>query len=199
MNPAAASVVALILQYKYFILFPITIVEGPVVMVLAGFLYRLGYFSFIPLYLTLILADLVGDFVWYGVGYHFGRSLVQKHGKFLSITEELFHKIEAKFHEHQNKILFISKMTMGFGFAHVTLIGAGIVRVPFKKYVLLNFLGGFIWTGFLMLIGYFFGNLYTVIEGKFKIVSVIALIIIVLGAFYGFSRYMRQRFIQNKI
>jgi len=185
MNPAAASVLALILQYKYIILFPLAIFEGPIIMVVSGFLYHLGYFPFLPLYLTLIIADLVGDFIWYGVGYHFGRPIILKH--------------EAKFHNHQNKILFISKMTMGFGFAHVTLITAGAVKVSFKKYVLLNFLGGFIWTGFLMMIGYFFGNLYTVIEDQFKIVSVIALIIIVLAAFYGFSRYMRQRFIENKV
>ena len=199
MNPAAASVLALILQYKYIILFPLAIFEGPIIMVVSGFLYHLGYFPFLPLYLTLIIADLVGDFIWYGVGYHFGRPIILKHGKFFSITNELFDKIEAKFHNHQNKILFISKMTMGFGFAHATLITAGAVKVSFKKYVLLNFLGGFIWTGFLMMIGYFFGNLYTVIEGQFKIVSVIALIMIVLAAFYGFSRYMRQRFIENKV
>src|SRR3989344_642477 len=104
MNPAAASVVALILQYKYFIIFPLTVIEGPIVTVLSGFLY------------------------------HFGRPLIEKHGKFLSIKKELFDKIEAKFHDHQNKILLVSKMTMGFGFSHATLIGAGIVRIPFKKY-----------------------------------------------------------------
>lgn len=199
MDPALSEITSLILQYKYFIIFPLTVIEGPIVTVLSGFLYSVGYFSFIPLYLVLIAGDLIGDFFLYGIGYHFGRPLMKKHGTFLSIKKELFEKIEAKFHDHQNKILLISKMTMGFGFSHATLIGAGMVRIPFRKYALLNSIGGFVWTGFLLGVGYFFGNLYTVIEGKFKIVSVVALIIVVLAIFYGFSRYMRERFIQNKI
>ena len=62
-------------------------------------------------------------------------------------------KIEVFFHKHQDKILFISKITMGFGFAVATLFTAGLVKIPFKKYAMFNFLGGFVWTGFLLAVG----------------------------------------------
>ena len=54
---------------------------------------------------------------------------------------------------------------MGFGFAVVTLMVAGMLKVSFKRYVVINLFGGFIWTAMLLVIGYFFGNIYTLITG----------------------------------
>ena len=59
---------------------------------------------------------------------------------------------------------------MGFGFALVTLMVAGMLRVPLKDYIPLNLLGGFIWTAVLVAIGYFFGDIYSSITGPEKIV-----------------------------
>ena len=82
---------------------------------------------------------------------------------------------------------------MGFGFALVTLITAGIAKVPFKKYLLFNVSGQFIWTAILLLIGYFFGNLYYTIDKSFRDVSLVALAIIIVVLIYGFGRYVSKR------
>ncbi|MCL5775236.1 MAG: VTT domain-containing protein, partial [Patescibacteria group bacterium] len=138
---------------KYAIVFILCIVEGPVVMITSGFLYRLGQFELAPLYFSLMAGDFVADIGWYGVGRYGAKPILHKFGKFLNITPEIIEKIEKRFKTYQNKILFISKITMGFGFALATLIVAGMLRVEFKKYVLLNLFGGFVWTAFLLLLG----------------------------------------------
>jgi membrane protein DedA with SNARE-associated domain len=194
-----SQALTLILHYKYAILFPIAFAEGPMIMFLSGVWLHLGYFSLIPLYCTLFLGDWLADFLWYALGYYATGPLLKKYGKFLGVTEEVFQKIEGLFSRHPNKIIFISKVTMGFGFALATLLAAGAVKVPVKRFGLMTFLGGLIWVGLLLSIGYFFGNLYGIINEKFQVISVVAAVAAISTILYGVRRYLRQRLLQSKI
>jgi membrane protein DedA with SNARE-associated domain len=187
------TILGYIVTYRYILIIPITIIEGPIIMVLCGFLIRFGTFDLIPIYATLVISDLVGDIGWYCVGRFWGLPFVQRFGKFFSITEKTLAKATALFHKHHNKILFISKITMGFGFAVVTLITAGIAKVPFKKYLAFNVSGQFIWTAVLLAVGYGFGNIYTSIDKGFRDVALVAIIIIALVVVYGFGKYISKR------
>lgn len=175
---------------KYGLVFIGCIVEGPVVMLTSGFLYRLGLFEILPLYLSLMAGDFVADIGWYAVGRFGARAILNRFGKFLNITPEIILKIEKRFKAYQNKILFISKITMGFGFALATLIVAGMLKVDFKKYAALNLLGGFIWTALLLLAGFFFGNIYQLIPPGFKTGFLICALIIVFWGLWAVNRYL---------
>ncbi len=161
-------------------------------MVACGFLLRLGVFSFWPIYLALMLGDFVADIIWYFVGYYGARKFADRWGKYFSITPEMLEKLEVLFHNHQSKILFISKITMGFGFALATLIAAGMAKVPLKKYALFNFLGGFVWTALLIGVGYFFGHLYTIIDKSFKVAFLVFVGCLLLVALYGSAKYFKN-------
>jgi membrane protein DedA with SNARE-associated domain len=177
---------------RYALVFIGCIVEGPVVMVASGFLYRLGQFEILPLYFTLMSGDLVADVAWYAVGRFGARKLINRYGKFFNITPEIITKIEKRFRAYQDRILFISKITMGFGFALATLIVAGMLHVPFKRYVLLNFLGGFIWTAFLLAVGFFFGNVYESLIGPAKPIFITLVIVIVIYGLWATNRYLTK-------
>lgn len=189
----------LIVEYRYLILVPLTILQGPTAMTVGGFFLRLGYFTFWPLYLVLMITELFADAIWYAIGYHGAHSFVRKYGRFFGITEKLVERTKAAFHRHHDKILFLSKITMGFGFALVVLMTAGLTRVPFKRYILFNAAGQFIWTAFLIGIGYAFGNLYLVIDEGLRLMSLFAFVIIILLLGYGFSRYLRTRDLENTL
>ena len=188
------TIIGYLITYRYVLIVPLTIIEGPIVMVICGFLLRtgIGQFDTIPLYFSLIISDLIGDIGWYCVGRFWGLPFVRKYGHFYSISEKTVEKTTTLFHRYHNRILFISKITMGFGFALVTLITAGIAKVPFKKYIVFNVSGQFIWTGVLLLIGYFFGNLYYTVDKSFRIATVIALIVIIIVVIYGFGKYVSK-------
>ncbi len=188
-----SQLVAWIHAYGYIIAYPIGIAEGPVAMMLSGFLVRLGILSFWPIYLILSEGDLTGDVLWYMIGRHGARQLIQKLGRFFSVTEENLERGERLFQKHQGKILFISKITMGFGFALGTLMAAGAARVPFKKYMTINLLGQFIWTGFLFAVGYFLGHLYTLVDKSLRWAFIGGMIVFAALAAYGFARFMRQK------
>ena len=191
--PFQSQIATWLLTYSYPIAYPLTIAEGPVVMMISGFLIRLGLIHFWPIYPILMAGDLTGDIVWYAVGRHGARKVIDRWGRFFNLTQENVEHAEKFFHEHQIKILFISKITMGFGFALATLVAAGAVKIPFKKYILTNILGQFIWTLFLIGIGYFLGHLYVLIDKGFRYAFLAGAIALLGLAAYGISQFMKKR------
>lgn len=181
---------------KYVLLFIGTIFEGPVVMVASGFLYKLGQFDLLPMYIVLLSGDFTADIAWYSVGRFGTRKGIFKYGHFWGITPEILTKIENRFHKHHQRILIISKLTMGFGFSLVVLIVAGIFKVPFKNYVILNLIGGFIWTAFLIAIGYFLGNIFFLIPESVKIVFLCIITLAIIFSFKYINNYLKKQEIQ---
>jgi membrane-associated protein len=190
-------IIQAILHYRYIIIVPIALFEGPLIMMIGGFLLKLGYFNFWPLYLCLMLGDFIGDILWYFFGYHYGHKFIARFGKYFGITENAVNTIQNLFHRYKNHILVINKLTMGFGFATVTLFTAGLSRIPFKRYLLLNGIGQFFWTGFLMAIGFYLGTGYVMVNNALEKASFIAIIIVVFIALLGFGRYVKSRVVEK--
>jgi membrane protein DedA with SNARE-associated domain len=189
----AATVIALFLHYKYPVLIVLAFIEGPYVMMMSGFLIKLGVLALIPTYAALSFGDLMGDMAWYGVGYFFGNRFVGRFGKFFDITKENVESAKELFSKHRKKILLGSKVTAGFGLSLATLVTAGMAEAPFGEFVLLNFCGQFVWTGVMLSVGYFFGNLYIVINNIFGRIFIIAAALIVLYFILRLSRHFGRR------
>lgn len=192
--PTASPILAWLVAYRYAIVYPLAIIEGPILSIISGFLVRTGFFAFWPIYLLLMAGDLTGDAVWYAIGRHGALPFIKRFGRFFNMTGDDLEKMQGVFLEHQKKILFISKLTTGFGFAVVTLMAAGAARVPFKKYITINFFGQFIWTGALMAVGFFLGNLYSVIDKSLRWGFIVAMILLALLLVYGFGKAMKKGF-----
>lgn len=192
-----AQASSLLSAYKYPLVFVGVIIEGPLLMIACGFFLRLGVFSFWPLYLSLVAGDLVADIAWYYIGHFFARPLLYRYGKFFGLTQEKFDKAVVLFRKYHTKILLISKLTIGLGMALATLVVAGASRVPIKAYILLNAIGEILLVAVLLSVGYFFGNVYSNIAGGFKIFFAIGAALIAVVSLYGFSRYMKNKILEQ--
>jgi membrane protein DedA with SNARE-associated domain len=197
MTGVETALLSWIIQYRYFLIIPLTTIEGPLVMLAGGVFVRLGVFDLIPMYFALMAGDLIGDIGWYAVGYHWGRPFVDRFGHYFSIDQKMVAILEGFFQRWRDAILIISKLTMGFGFAGVTLFTAGLTKVPFRRYLLLNVVGEFFWTAFLMSIGYFFTDLYVRINTIFSRVSVIAVALLFFAFVFGVGRYIRAEILKK--
>lgn len=186
-------IISFIESSKYILLFFGTIVEGPVVMTASGFFYKLGKFDLLPMYFALMSGDFVADIGWYCLGRFGTRGTIFKYGHFVGITPETLEKIEKRFLKYHQKILIISKLTMGLGFALVVLVVAGMFKVPFKHYVILNLIGGFIWTAMLVLVGYFFGNIFVIIPESAKIIFIVLVPIILIVTMIYVTKYLKTK------
>ena len=180
-------------QFKYGLIFIGTVIEGPILMLATGFFLRFGVFSLLPLYVSLVAGDLAADIGWYFLGYYFADPLIQKHGKFLGVTPEVFERVKKMLNENQTKILLGSKLTIGFGLALGVVIVAGATHIPFKKYLLLNTIGEMVLVAIMLSIGYFLGHLSTYVADGFKWLFIGAGIVTIGAAGYGFSRYIKSR------
>ena len=180
-------------KIKYVLIFIGALVEGPVLMVAAGFMLRYEVVTVIPLYTALVLGDLTGDIIWYYAGYYFAEPIIRKHGKHIGVTPEVFEKGKKLFAHYHEKVLILSKITLGFGMAVGVLMTAGATKVPFKKYLLLNTIGELLLVTGLLLIGYFFGEVHALIPNQFKIGFIVLLVLLITGAGYGISRYINKK------
>jgi membrane protein DedA with SNARE-associated domain len=177
----------------YGIIVVLACAEGPVLSMIGGVLIKLGYFSFIPLYAALMIGDLIGDAIWYYIGRYFGHRFIKRFGKYFDITEESVAKVTTIFHKYKHHILLISKVTNGFGFALVTLMTAGMVKIPFWRYLAINLIGQFVWTGLLLGIGYFFSNLYLTVDSIIGKMGVVAAFVVVFIGFLQYKKYLSKR------
>lgn len=138
------------------------IVEGPVVTIIAAMLSRLGAFNVGIVFMLSVLGDMIGDVILYGLGRRFGLGFVRHAGKYVGITESLVQRMERYFVRHGGATIFTVKSTTGLCWA--TFVAAGIVKMDFRKFVRYSFLGGLVWSGFLVGMGYFYGYLWKTIR-----------------------------------
>ncbi len=187
------SLILSVIQFKYPLLIPLAVVEGSGIMTVSGFLIKLGYLKPVPTFICLMIGDMIGDFLWYHVGYFWGHPFIRRFGKYVSVTEESVALITRIFHRYKDPILFVSKITAGFGFSIATLITAGLVHIPRKRFLLITFFGELVWTSICLSVGYFLGHLYTQVTNVGEKIFLGVLALIILGALYGFTKYMRER------
>lgn len=162
-----------LLNYKYFLLFPFAVIEGPIVTVLAGLMASLGQLSFLFSFIVLVLGDLTGDCLYYLLGRSGKDTLIKRWGKYVGLTEKRITSLEKVFEHHSGKTLFTGKLSHGIGAAF--LVAAGIAKMPFWKFLYYNFLATIPKTLILMLVGYYFGFSLTKIN---NILDFIAALII---------------------
>ena len=82
-------ILLLLTQYKYLLLFPIVVIEGPFITMISGFLMSTGVFNFFIAYPLIVLADLTGDAIFYCLGRWSGKSLLKFTARFGVTAEKL--------------------------------------------------------------------------------------------------------------
>jgi undecaprenyl-diphosphatase len=183
------SIIVFFEASKYPLIFAGCYIEGTVVMMGTGILWHSGVVNFWPAYAALVLGDFLSDLMWYFIGYFAARKSIDKWGHRFGLTPENMAKVERRFHTYHTQILYISKLSMGFGLAVATLTTAGMLRVPLWRYVAINLSGGFMWVFAMMIVGYYFGNVLALIPEQFQIAfSLLALLL----AFFGLRAFSRK-------
>ena len=183
--------IQLLLTYKYAIIAPAVFVIGAPVSLVAGILLRLEVLEIVPTCLMLAVGELTADVLWYWLGIRYGDSFVKKDGRYVGITRTSIAYTKELFEKHHDIIIFTSKITAGLGFGTVIMFTAGLSRVPFRRYMMLNIAGQFLWTASLLSLGYFLGHLFTEVSNIFEKMALFALGVIILVSIIGFGRYLR--------
>jgi membrane protein DedA with SNARE-associated domain len=182
---------ALLLSYKYVLLLPIAIFEGPIVTLLAGFLAAGGYLDFWVAYTVVLVGDEIGDMLHYALGYFGGVKFIKKFGKYIGVNDKEIQTVNALFKKRGKLTILLSKVLHGVG--GVIQIVAGAVKMSFEEFFYYTFAGTLVKTYLLISVGYYFGRQITQIDSyvhTFGVVSVgIFLVSIVIWGMHRIYRY----------
>src|SRR3989344_1342849 len=118
------ALTALLLAYRYWILLPIAIVEGPFLALVVGSLTSFGYFDPLLAYFVLICGDFIPDTVLYLTG-RWGKraALIEKYGHKIGLSPERFALIERLWRDHPKKAMIMSKLALGLSGAFFVFSG----------------------------------------------------------------------------
>ncbi len=135
---------------------------------------------------------LLGDCLMYAIGRHFGRALLEKNG-FFSLKPEREQQIEQMIHKHGFKVFFLARFLVGIrGPMYVT---AGILHLPFKKFLLIDSICAFIVIGTFFGLSYMFGvNMEQgrwIHKQQFYLTIFLGVVAVIGGLVYWF--YVRRR------
>lgn len=123
----------LVQDHGLLLLFPLSVAEGPIVSVLAGWLVKVGLLPLALTYTVLVLGDLIGDALHYALGRYGTRWLRPKWRARLGIDRATNDELIRHFDHSGGQTLVMAKLTHSLGFA--ALVAAGAARMPFWPFL----------------------------------------------------------------
>lgn len=183
------SVIKLVIEYRYLILFPVAVIEGPIISIIAGFLCSGGFLNFLTAYLVLMLADLVGDSLYYAVGRYGGRRFIERWGKYIRLNADKLTATERHFNLHPKKTLFFGK-TQAWG--ALILVAAGVAKMSYRYFLAINVAATIIKTFLFLLLGYYFGQIYSTLNTYLGYTNLILFVVGVLVVYFFLKRYQKS-------
>jgi len=192
------SITPLIVEYRYWILIPLTFIEGPIIGFIAGALSKLGYFNPFLAFSIFIFRDVLVDGLWYLVGSHGGKTRVA--GWLLRktrITDEHLHAVRKLWDSHGLRTMFISKLS--YGISQLFLAVAGMVGMPFRRYFRYALIVALVEYGGLFVAGYVVGGAFGNMAGVLSNIQwVIAILALVIAGYYVFTHFMRRKALEEE-
>jgi len=191
-------IIPLIIKYSYIVIFPTALIEGPVVALIAGFLVSLGYLKFTTAYMVIVVADVVGDVIYYYIGYYSNRKkLLEKYSSRFPAILRNFSLVENLWKKHEKKTLLLSKLS--YGLCIPFLISAGMSKVSLRRFILYVTFIDIFKFGAIVGAGYFLGYSFQKAEGYivyFGIAVALILITFVVAYIFYSKKYATSEIIQ---
>ena len=170
-------------EFTYFGIFFILLLCGlglplpeDIIIFTSGYLSYLGTTQPVIALSVNFIGILTGDLIIYGIGYFYGDQI--SNFRFLKniATEERLSKSEHFFKTHGKKAIFFGRFLMGL--RAPLFLAAGITRLPFKIFVIMDLAAAIISVPVLFSLSFYFGNQ---IEYVLELLSSIQRIIFFLG------------------
>lgn len=169
-------------------------IPSEITMPFSGFLASKGTLSLWPVIITGTIANLVGSYIAYYIGYFLEETilltLIKKYGKFILLTLGDYERARIWFTTYGDRIIFISRLLPGI--RTIISLPAGMFEMDIKKFTVYTLVGCFIWSTFLTYVGFILGENWVALEKYFRQFEIlIALVIIVAIAVY-LKKHLKQ-------
>lgn len=134
---------------------------------------------------------VIGDNIGYLIGRFGGRRLALKWGRYVWLTEEKLAALERFFHRYGGEIVIVARFFAGL--RQFNGIIAGIAYMEWKRFVLFNILGAFLWVGAWGGAAYFFGHQISTLLAGHRYASWAALAVVATALLISAYLLIRRR------
>lgn len=193
MDVGLAAAMGKLIAYKYWLLLPLAIVEGPMIAFVSGMLVALGYFNPAVALFILVVGDLIPDGLFFTLGHFVNRyEWVRRIAHRIGLNDERREYATKLWRTHPGKAILVSKFA--FGISTVLLFTAGVAAVPARKFFSYSVTISILNYGTLLTLGYFFGASLALVNNVLTMIQIAAAAVLVLGIIYHLvMRYIRSR------
>ncbi|MBC7910681.1 MAG: VTT domain-containing protein [Pyrinomonadaceae bacterium] len=165
---------------------------GDSLLVVAGLFAARGDLNVFILLSTLFVAAVVGDAVGYYTGSKMGPRIFSRQKSLLFKPSHL-QKANEFYEKYGGKTIIIARFVpIVRTFAPIV---AGAAKMPYRRFVMFNVVGGFLWVFSMILGGYFLGNL---VERAFGIkldehIEKVVIVVVLLSLMPPLYEYLKSR------
>ncbi len=154
-------------------------VPGETILLLASLLAYSQHQLQLP-WIILIgtLAATAGDNIGFTLGYYGGRPLLERYQNLFRMRSSTLRKGELLFERYGALTIFFARFV--FGMRVIAGPMAGVLRMPWRKFLVFNFLGALLWVSVISGSGYLFGRHWEHLQEGVKRFDVIVAICAVL-------------------
>ncbi|MGD0610455.1 MAG: VTT domain-containing protein [Anaerolineales bacterium] len=179
-------------DWSYFLLAILVAIEGPIATLLGAAAASAGFMRPGLVFLSAAIGNLTADSLWYTLGYVGKIEWALRFGRRLGVHPDTLEKIENAMRKHATRILFVAKLTVSFVIP--SLIAAGLVKAPWRKWFPAIFGGEMIWTGSLVLIGYYTTEAIKRWESRLEYLALFSAIAFVLFVLLAGRRILNDQY-----
>jgi len=166
-------------------------VPGETILLLASFLAYSEHALRLPwIVLVATIAATLGDNLGFAVGYYGGRPLLSRYQAFFRIQERTLQRGEGVFARYGAITIFFARFL--FGMRIIAGPMAGVLRMPWRKFMVFNFLGAALWATVISGAGYLFGQHWEQLQREVKRIDISIAILFLLAAALLWWRRRRQ-------
>src|SRR3954453_3046559 len=165
-------------------------VPSEATMLFAGFNVSDGHYSLFAAVAVGSVANLVGSWIAYAIGYYGRVDILEKHGKKLHIKPSHLATADRWFERHGDATVFFTRM-IPIVRTFISL-PAGVARMPFWRFSLFTLAGCVPWVFLLTFIGKQAGDNWEKWKDSLHYVDYAVAVMIVAAAVYFFIRWRRK-------
>ena len=151
-------------------------VPGETILLLASFMayseHRLQLDFIIA---VAISAATVGDNLGFAIGFYGGRPLLERYRQLLHLRPLAIEQGERLFQRYGAVTIFFARFIAGLRIIAGPL--AGVLRMPWRRFLLFNFLGATVWVTVVASVGYLFGRHWEELSRVFRNANVVTLVL----------------------
>ena len=165
-------------------------VPGETMLLLASFLaYSEHHLSLPYIILVGVCAATIGDNLGFLLGHYGGEPLLERYRKVPRVYRTLA-RAERLIQRYGSFAIFIARFIAGMRIIAGPL--AGVLHMPWRKFVVFNFLGAAVWVTVISSVGYFFGRHWEELARTMRGINAAVLLAAVLLIVFFWWRQRRK-------